>query len=105
MAIMNVAVLVLPLVQLWVSIHKLLNALRIKAVALIRSKLGCARPAADVPPEAEGEMQVSSRCVASKPSCCAGARFTSWSTVSHCPTFLPIITLALTLVSGRGSTG
>ncbi len=91
LAIMNVAVLVLPLVQLWVSTHKLLNALRIKALALIRSKLGCARPAADVPPEAEGVDQVSSRCIASKPSRCAGALFTSWSTLSHCPTSLPIV--------------
>ena len=65
---MNGAVLLLPLVQLWVSTHKLLNALRIKALALIRSKLGCARPAADDPSEAEGDEQVSSRCICSNPS-------------------------------------
>lgn len=65
---MNVAVLVLPLGQLWVSTHKLLEALRIKAVALVRIKLGRTRRAADVPPEAEGDVQVGSRCIASKPS-------------------------------------
>jgi hypothetical protein len=68
LAIMNVVVLLLPLVQLWLSTHKLLNALRIKVVALICIKLGRTRRAADVPTEAEGDAQVGSRCIASKPS-------------------------------------
>ena len=94
---MNVAVLVLPLVQLWVSTHKLLNALRIKAVALIRNKLGRTRRAADVPPEEEGDVQVGARCIASKPSL-----------VDLIP--LPVVPghlrpLLITLSSGRGSTG
>ena len=56
---MNVAVLVLPLVQLWVSTRKVLNALGFKAVAFIRTRLGCSVPAAEDPPDAEGDAQVS----------------------------------------------
>jgi hypothetical protein len=57
---MNVAVLVLPLVQLWVSTRKVLNALRLKAVAFILTRLGCSGPAAEDPLDAEGDAQVCS---------------------------------------------
>jgi hypothetical protein len=61
LAIMNVVVLVLPLVQLWVSTHRVLNALPITTMAFIRKKLGCSGPgpAAHDPLEAEGDAQVS----------------------------------------------
>ena len=109
LAIMNVAVLVLPLVQLWVSTHRLLNALRIKALALIRSKLGCARPAADALPEAEGDVQVSSRCLASLLEAihrvAPGLGSLNGRPYPTARLSCPSATVAHTLSSGRGSTG
>jgi hypothetical protein len=106
---MNVAVLVLPLVQLWVSTHKLLNALRIKAAALIRSKLGFARPAADVPPEAEGDVQVSSPCLASNLAAshrvAPGLDSLNGRPYPTARRSCPSSTVAHTVSSGRGSTG
>ena len=64
LAIMNVAVLVLPVVQLWVSTHKVLSSVGIKALASIRSRLRYSSQAHQDPTELEGNAQVSSHGIA-----------------------------------------